>query len=415
VSASTARRLVAEVRLGLRDPLSHAYLPLAYDPGQDAQVDFFEGVVSDAQGERSKVFILLVRACFSTRTFAYAAPNQTREALLEGLSQAFEHFGGVFRRMWFDNLTAAVRKVLVGRDRVQQRGFAAFCAHHGFEAVFCAPAAGWEKGGVEGAVKYSRHEILSPVPVVASRQELQELCDAFMEREQSRRPASRQQTIGELWQREVGELMPLPSGRFDASRARETKVTKRSWVCSGTNFYSVPVAWVGQRVLLKLDAERVLIVGPRGEMVTHTRCHGRQQMQLELSHYLPLLRRKARGLDLAIPMRDWLQAQGPCWPELLRRLRRREGEVDGSRAFVDVLELCEEHGTEVVQEAVEAALSHPEVSRETVRYQLRARRQEASEAAEPVLFDGPCIEQGSVVAYGSLLSAAVEAEERICA
>lgn len=413
-SAATVRRLVSAVRLGLRDPLAHAYLALGYDPGRDAQVDFFEGVVADAAGEQSKVFILLVRACYSTRSFAYAAPNQTREALLEGLTQAFEHFGGVFQRVWFDNLTAAVAKVLVGRDRVQQRGFAAFAAHYGFEAVFCAPAAGWEKGGVEGAVKYSRHEILSPMPVVGSRQEVQALCEAFMAREESRRPANRKQPIGELWQREVGELIPLPAGRFDASRARETKVTKRSWVCSGTNFYSVPVAWVGQSVLLKLDAERVLVVGPGGETVSHARCHGRQQMRLQLAHYLPLLRRKSRGLDQAIVVREWLGRQAACWSELLLRLRRREGEVQGSQAFVDVLVLCEEHGTEAVQAAVERALGHPEVSRETVRYQLRVAREATCDPPERVVFEGPRIEQGSAAAYGSLVSAGVDAREVSC-
>jgi transposase len=206
VSAVTVRRLVAAIKLSQRDPLAHAYLPLGYDAGRDAQVDFFEGVVADAAGEHSKVFILLVRACYSTRTFAYAAPNQTREALLEGLTRAFEHFGGVFHRLWFDNLTAAVRKVLRGRDREQQRGFAAFSAHYGFEAVFCAPGAGWEKGGVEGEVKYARHEILSPLPVVSERCEVQQLCDVFMERELARRPASRKQTIGELWCHETGEF-----------------------------------------------------------------------------------------------------------------------------------------------------------------------------------------------------------------
>jgi transposase len=405
VSPVTVRRLVSEVKLSQRDPLSYAYLPLGYDAGRDGQVDFFEGVVSDASGEQSKIFILLVRACYSTRTFAYAAPNQTREALLEGLMRAFEHFGGVFQRLWFDNLTAAVRKVLKGREREQQRGFASFAAHYGFEAVFCAPGAGWEKGGVEGEVKYARHEILSPMPVVSSRLEVQALCDAFMERELRRKPAGREQTIGELWLPEVGELLSLPAGRFDASRVAATKVTKRSWVCSGTNAYSVPVGWVGHQVLLKLDAESVRIIGPKGEIVSHVRCHGRHQMRLELWHYLPLLRRKARGLDQAIPMRKWLSEQSPCWGELLRRLRDSEGEAGGSRAFVDVLEMCELHGVVSVQRAVEAALTHPAVSRETVRYQLREHRAAACDPPESVTFAGPRIEQGSASAYASLMAA----------
>ncbi len=72
---STVRRLVRETRLDLRDPLEHAYLPLEYDPGHDAQVDFFEAAYDDLDHGRTKVFVLLVRACYSGRCFAYVAPN----------------------------------------------------------------------------------------------------------------------------------------------------------------------------------------------------------------------------------------------------------------------------------------------------------------------------------------------------
>lgn len=185
-SDSTIRAVVRAVRLELRDPLEHAYVPLVYAPGQDAQVDFYEGEIEDADLGRVPCFILLMRACYSSRTFSYAAPNQTREALLEGLMLGFEHFGGVFRRLWFDNLTPAVRKVLEGRTRHEQRAFACFRAYYGFEARYCAPGKGNEKGGVEGAVKYSRHEILSPIPTVAGRAGLQAVCDAWMGRERTR-------------------------------------------------------------------------------------------------------------------------------------------------------------------------------------------------------------------------------------
>ena len=150
ISESTVRRLVHDIRLELRDPLEHAYLPLEYEPGEDAQVDFYEAVVDDHRLGRVKLYLLLVRACFSGACFAYAAPNQTREALFEGLMQAFEHFGGVFKKMWFDNLTPAVRKVLKGRTRELQQAFTAFQVHYGFDAEFCGPAKGTEKGA--GAV-----------------------------------------------------------------------------------------------------------------------------------------------------------------------------------------------------------------------------------------------------------------------
>ena len=259
----TVQELVREVRFEQRDALKCAYLPLAYEPGEDAQVDFYEGVVDDEKDGRVKVYVLLIRACFSGRCYAYAAPNLTREALLEGLMQALEFFGGVFRNLWFDNLTPAVRKVLKGRDRKRQEAFAQFEAHYGFKAQFCSPGKGNEKGGVEGEVRYSRHEILTPIPTVKGREGLQVLCDEWMVRDAKRKIHGRTETIAEQWMPEVPKLLPLPAARFEAASSRVAKVSSRSWVQMGTNYYSVPVDWVGREVIVRMDAERIRLVGAR--------------------------------------------------------------------------------------------------------------------------------------------------------
>jgi len=404
-SESTVRAVVRKARLEVRDPLRHAYVPLVYAPGEDAQVDFYEGEVDDIELGRVKCFILLVRACYSGRTFAYAAPNQTREALFEGLMQAFEFFGGVFQKLWFDNLTPAVKKVLQGRRRVEQRGFACFRAHYGFESEFCAPGKGNEKGGVEGAVKYSRHEILSPIPTLAGRPGLQTHCDAWMARELSRVMRARERTIGEQWLDEVPQLIALPGARFDASLPRTAKVTPRSWISLGTVFYSVPVEWVGHEVEVKLDAERVVIRGPGGQRVEHMRSYVMHAAVLDVDHYLPLLRRKHRGIDRALPLKRFMDSTPGEWRALLAALRRDEGEIAGSQAFVDVLLLCRTYPTDAVRVAVEEALRHPKVSEGLVRFYIWQRRE--VEAPKPAALDyaGPAVHQGSPQDYAVLHAA----------
>jgi len=403
VGETTVKRVVREQRLELRDALRHAYLPLEYEPGEDAQVDFYEGWVDDRRQGRVKVILLLVRACFSGACFAYAAPNQTREALLEGLMRAFEHFGGVFRKLWFDNLTPAVKKVLQGRTRELQRGFEVFQAYYGFEGEFCGAGKGNEKGGVEGEVRYSRHEILSPIPEVDGRDDLQRLCNEWMARDVARRVRGREQTIGEMWSLEAGELIPLPACRFDPSQVRSAKVSNRSWVQLGTNFYSVPVEWVGLEVTIRLDAEWLVAIGPGNERARHRRLYGRDQMSLELDHYLPLLERKHRGLDRAVPVRRFLEREDPCWKALLVDLRRREGEVGGSKAFVEVLFLCRKHGVGAVTDAVKGALRYEEVSVGLVRFQLWRDIEQQQERAEMIDYAGPVVSQGSVADYAALM------------
>ena len=402
VSESTVRKLVSRIRSDLRDPLEAAYIPLEYEPGRDAQVDFFEAVVDHVERGREKVFILLVRACYSARTFAYVAPNQTREALLEGLMQAFEFFGGVFRTLWFDNLTPAVKKVLKGRSRVLQRAFSIFQAHYGFNAEFCSAGKGNEKGGVEGQVKYTRHEVLSPIPEVTGRDDVQKLFDAWMKEDANRIRSGTTRTIGELWSEEIPHLIPLPSRRFDAAQVRTGQVSSRSWISHGTNFYSVPVAWVGHEVTVKVEAERIVIHHRNDPCVEHRRCYERHQMVLELEHYLPLLHRKCRGLDRSVPFRRWLEKVEPLWRALLGTLRRQHGEVAGSREFVEIVQMTRPWGLDAVARAVEKALLHPEVSLASVRFHLWRHREQDEPAVQAICYDGPSVTTGNASAYMSL-------------
>lgn len=402
ISAPSARRAVRDVRRALRDPLQHAYVPLRYAPGVDAQVDFFESEVDDVEHGRQKVFTLLVRACYSTRTFAYVAPNQTREALFEGLTRSFEFFGGVFHKLWFDNLTPAVKKVLRGRTRQVQEAFTQFAAHYGFEAEFCAPAAGWEKGGVEGQVKYSRIEVLAPIPTVKDRPDIQRLFDAWMSKEVARIPASRTRSIGELWQDEVPLLLPLPATRFDAALTRVAKVTPRSWIALGTNFYSVPVRLVDHEVTVKVSAEEVSVFDRDGEVARHPRCYGHQQMVLDVMHYLPLLLRKHRALDRAVPVQQWLESHGPCFTQWLGVLRQQQGQVDGSKAFVETLMLCDRHPIAAVTVAVQRALSHPSASLAVVRFFLSDERERVSPPPAAFAYPGPQVCAGSTKSYARL-------------
>jgi len=403
VSARTVRTVVGDVRRDLRDALERAYLPLEYRPGDDAQVDFFEGVVDDRQLGRVKVHVLLVRACFSGRCFAYAAPNQTREALLEGLMRAFEMFGGVFRNVWFDNLTPAVKHVLQGRTRVMQTAFESFAAHYGFEPQFCGPAKGNEKGGVEGEVKFSRHEILTPIPDVDGRDDVQELCRQWMELDMLRTIRGRARSIGDMWRDEETELIDLPVARFEVASARYAKVSGRSWIQTGTNFYSVPVAWTGLTVSLKVEAERVVIIGPGGEQVEHVRAYGREAMTLELDHYLPLLARKHRGLDRAVPVCRFLEREDPVWRVLLASLRKRDGEVSGSKDFVAVLQMCQVHGTSTVTEAIQNAMRQEVVSLALVRFFLWNGEEQARPKSAEIEYYGPTVRPGSIADYDALV------------
>ena len=164
-SESTVRHYVGQVRKAQRKPA--VFLPLTFDPGQDAQVDWGEAQVILA-GEQVTAQLFVMRLCYSRRTFVMAFPSQKQEAFFQGHVEAFHHFGGVPRRLTYDNLTTAVQKILQGKERQEQERFLTLRGTYLFDSHFCTPGAGHEKGGVEHGIGFVRRQYLVPLPEVSS-------------------------------------------------------------------------------------------------------------------------------------------------------------------------------------------------------------------------------------------------------
>src|SRR5206468_1017454 len=139
------------------------FVPLTYRPGDLAEVDFFE-VFVDIGGTRRKAWLFLMRLMYSGRDFAWIYERQDQISFLDGHVRAFAHFGGVPARVAYDNLKAAVVRILVGGERALTGRFAALASHYLLEPCFCRPGEGHDKGGVEARGKALRQQLLVPIP-----------------------------------------------------------------------------------------------------------------------------------------------------------------------------------------------------------------------------------------------------------
>lgn len=150
----------------------------------------------------------------SGRDFVMLCAQQDTPWFLAAHVAAFSHFGGVVAAVTYDNLTAAVGKVLVGAPRVPRPRFAALAAHYAFEPRFCRPGVGHDKGGVERRGGHIRWQHLVPLPQGGSLAEtstaLQRRIDAQHDRDASRADA---------WARERAALRALPLP-FDGRHVR---------------------------------------------------------------------------------------------------------------------------------------------------------------------------------------------------
>jgi transposase len=230
------------------------FLPLAFEPGQDAQCDWGEAIAVIG-GIRQTVQVFVLRLCYSLRTFVMTFPTQRQESFLYAHVQAFKYFDGVPARISYDNLATAVKLAMEkgkGRKRTENSTFVAFRSHYLFDSHFCTPRAGWEKGQVEHGVGFSRHNHMVPIPEADSFEALNTLLLERCLQDDKRRVNRQPMTIGEAWEKERSSLHPLPPFDYDCCEVVRVRLTPYSQATYETNRYSSPptfVSGIGMRFL----------------------------------------------------------------------------------------------------------------------------------------------------------------------
>ena len=135
----------SERKIALGLVVRETFVPQSYAWGVEAQVDWYEAY-ADLAGERTKLQVFAMRSMASGAAFHCAYLHATQQAFLEAHELAFAYFGGVFRKLRYDNLTSAVKKILRGHRREETARFVAFRSHWRFESEFCTPAEAAREG-----------------------------------------------------------------------------------------------------------------------------------------------------------------------------------------------------------------------------------------------------------------------------
>jgi transposase len=347
VAESTVREYVRDVKLELWGETDVA-VPQDHELGAEAEVDFGEFYVWLA-GVWTRLWMFVMRLSASGRAFHWAFGNECGESFYEGHNLAFTHFGGVpTGQIRYDNLKAAVVRVLLGRERFENPKFVALRSHYLFDSFFCVPGpqGAHEKGGVEGEIGRFRRNHLVPVPKVDTIGELNALIAAADLADDARlisgRPAidGRHLTVGEHFALEQPHLGPLPAAVFDVAVDLRCRVDHKSRVCVRQSYYSVPARLGAREVRVRLGAERLEVVDRDGRVVArHERSLRKATETLSLDHYLEILERKPGALAGATALAQ-ARASGvftDAHQGLWDAARRRHGDAAGTRTLIEVL------------------------------------------------------------------------------
>lgn len=329
-----------------------AYLPLEYAPGAEAQCDFGEAEAVVAR-ETMTVHLFCMRLMEPPRSFVMAFPHEKSEAFQEGHAQAFLFFGGVPKKIRYDNPRVAVKAILSPRERTEQKDFVALRSHYLFDSVYCLPGkkGAHEKGGVENLVGYCRRNYLVPLPEVADLASLNALLRERCLAEGRRIRPGEHESLGERFEREKIHLLPLPSLPFRGCRTVPALVNRLQQVLFDRCRYSVPTAFVGKTVTVHAFVDKIEIGCGEQTIAVHDRLYGTGKESFRTEHYLDQLDKKPSAVVNARVF------HGLSEPYLSFRKRCLSFHPPRSREFVEVLKLLLSYPSPVVEQAVAEALS----------------------------------------------------------
>lgn len=259
----TVEEYVAKRRKSLKLDDTRSYERLKH-PGGEAQVDFGTAYVGqpDKLVERK---VLTISFPFSNAAFAFSVRKENTESFLEAMKRLFERMGGVPRKIWFDNLSAAV--VSINRDgkRTFTDQFHRFVSHYRFVAEFCNPYSGNEKGNVENKVGYGRRNLLVPPPVCKTDAELDKYLEHCATQDMQRAHYAKHDLISDLWTTEKPKLMLLPTKPFEVHRLEPARLNKYRELRFESATYPLPQCKALQHVLLKVKWDEIEVLSGDGE------------------------------------------------------------------------------------------------------------------------------------------------------
>jgi transposase len=360
--AAFARRWRQEQQEQARTSGRGTFVPLRFAEGEAFQFDWSEDWAVIA-GERTKLQVAQFKLSHSRAFFLRAYLLQTHEMLFDAHHHAFVAWGGIPRRGIYDNMKTAVDRVRQGKLRDVNLRFSTMVSHYLFDAEFCNPASGWEKGQIEKNVQDSRHRIWQRIPAFGSLAALNDwLADQCVRLWQQTRHPELDMTLWEAWSLERPHLMPVGQP-FDGFVEHTKRVSPTCLVTLESNRYSVPASFANRPISLRVYANRLVFVAEGQRIAEHVRhidrSHHPGRTIYDWHHYLAVLQRKPGALRNGAPFAEL--------PEGFRRLQstllKRPG---GDREMVEILALVLLHDEQAVLTAVELALEAGAPSKQTI-------------------------------------------------
>jgi transposase len=368
---------------------AEVFVPLVHRPGDEAQVDFFEVTVEE-ENHRRKAWKFVMRLMYSGKDFVWLYDRADQLSLLDAHVRAFSYLGGVPRRIVYDNLSAAVKKVVRRRERELTERFMALCSHYLFEPCFARPGEGHDKGGVEARGKAIRLAHLTPIP---RGETLSEISENLLKEVEMAFTGER------LFAQERPHLRELPERAFEARKVEVVCVSRRSMVRIEGTDYSVPSHWASLWATAYVGVEDIRI-HCCGQSESYPK-ERKGTKKIHYRHYLTELAKKPQAVRQVAP--ELVGELGEPYGRLWEMLDERYGQKEVSRVLSRILGALVDHGEAPVSKALDATLSRGRLDLLCLAEHLDDRRERLTSVAVPEALAGYTVKSAKAQDYEQLL------------
>jgi transposase len=288
---------------------ARAFQRTTYQPGEIGQVDWWHtGVrVPVGRGLSREAFGLVTTLPFSAAHAMTFSLSRTVGDLRPGLVGCLARLGGVPEKLVFDNDASVVATGSGSRARLHDEVTGLLGALR-TKPVVLRPARPTSKGNVERTIGYAETSFL-PLRDFASLDDLQDQHDGWAADIAYRRHIRRLGgTVADRFLVERGFLGRLPDPLPDTDLRLEARAGVDAFVRVLGADYSVPPAFVGRRVGIRVTPSTVRLSSEGAEIAVHARSFVPADVVLAPAH--------GRAVRLAREARDRLAADDVELPEV---------------------------------------------------------------------------------------------------
>lgn len=273
---------------GLKRKDPEQYDRLEFLPGEEAQVDYGQGVKT--LGEKGKylrprLFVMTLK--YSGRSFRKVIWKSSQEAWARLHEEAFRYFGGCPQYVVLDNLKEGVITPDIYEPELNPL-YMAVLTHYGVTADPARVRDPDRKGTVENAIQHTQNTALKGRVFEGIDEQNNWLIHWEEKWAKMRIHGRMKHQVEGMFQKEKPFLLPLPLIGFQYFRQETRRVSDDGTIQVGQSYYAALPAPLHQEVIVRIYADEIEIFDPRSmeKIRTHKKSHRAGEVKMELTDHI---------------------------------------------------------------------------------------------------------------------------------